>query len=39
MKDIFQRVHYDKGYARRDVTNKQARAKIKKILEKIEKNS
>ena len=39
MKDIFQQVRCDKSYARRDVTNKQARAKIKKILRKIEKNS
>ena len=39
MRDIFQQVRCNKGYARRDVTNKQARAKIKKILQKIEKNS
>lgn len=29
MKDVFQRVRGQKGYARLDVTNKQARAKIK----------
>ena len=39
MQDIFQQVRCDKGYARRDVTNKQARAKIKNFLRKIEKNS
>lgn len=39
MKDIFQQARCFKGYARRDVTNKWARARIKKILEKFEKNS
>lgn len=39
MKDIFQQVRCSKGYARRDVSNKQARAKIKNNLKKIEKNA
>lgn len=37
MRDIFQQVRCDKGYARRDVTNKQARAKIKKFFRKSKK--
>ena len=34
MKDVFQQVRSQKGYARRDVSNRQARAKIKNRLRK-----
>lgn len=39
MKDIYQCVRCSKGYARRDVSNRQARAKIKVFLKKVEKRA
>ena len=39
MKDYIQRARCYKGYARRDVTNKTARARAKREIKKEEKNA